>query len=131
MEHERQCGTILVVDDNPDVRKFAKLFLENSGYMVLTAADGEEGLRLYEEQRRSITLLLSDVSMPNMNGLELANRVLGMDSELPVLLMSGDAGCNYGGLQCVPKPFRPDELLETVSRVLNTSRALERAASAA
>jgi CheY-like chemotaxis protein len=121
MEHERQCRTILVVDDNPDVRKFAKLFLENSGYLVITAADGEEGLRLYEEQRSRITLLLSDVSMPNMNGLELADRVLGMDSELPVLLMSGDSESNYGRLECVPKPFRPDELLETVSRVLSAA----------
>jgi DNA-binding NtrC family response regulator len=131
MANDRQCGTILVVDDNPDIRKLAKLFLENSGYIVLTAADGDEGLRLYEEQRRSITLLISDVRMPNMDGLELADRVLGMDSELPVVLMSGDGACDYGGLECVPKPFRPDELLETVRRVLNTNRRDARAASAA
>jgi CheY-like chemotaxis protein len=130
MEHERQCGTILVVDDNPDICKLAKLFLENSGYMVLTAADGDEGLRLYEEQRRSIALLLCDVRMPNMGGLELADRVLGMDSQLPVLLISGDADFDYGPLECVPKPFRPDELLKTVSRVLNMSRHEKRAASA-
>ncbi len=63
-------------------------------------------------------LLLTDVTMPNMNGLELADRVLGMDSQLPVLFMSGDGECDYRGLECLPKPFHPAELIETVNRVL-------------
>jgi CheY-like chemotaxis protein len=128
---DRQCGTILVVDDNLDIRKLAKLFLENSGYTVITASDGEEGLRIYEEQHSSIGLLLSDVMMPNMNGLELADRVLGMDSRLPVLLMSGDAERDSGGLECMVKPFRPAELIGAVSRALNASRHSERTVSAA
>lgn len=56
--------------------------------------------------------------MPKMNGIELAARVRGMDSHLPVLFMSGDAACGNRGLECVAKPFGPVELLETVSRVL-------------
>jgi CheY-like chemotaxis protein len=131
MAHDRQRETILVVDDNLDIRKLAKMFLEHSGYTVLTAADGDEGLRIYEEQQANIVLLLSDVRMPNMDGLELADRVVRMDSQLPVLLMSGDAGCDYGGLECVSKPFRPTELIEAVSRVLNTKARSKRAASAA
>jgi len=131
MAHDRQRGTILIVDDNPDICKLAKLFLENSGYTVLTAADGNEGLQLYKERRTSIALLLSDVRMPNMNGIDLAARVLGMDSQLPVLLMSGDEGADYDGLECVVKPFRPVELIETVSRVLNANRDLKNTASAA
>jgi CheY-like chemotaxis protein len=123
--------TILVVDDNLDIRKFAKIFLEHSGYTVVTAADGDEGLRIYQEQRGGIALLLSDMRMPNMNGLELAARVLRMDSQLPVLLMSGDARCDYGGLECLVKPFRPAELMEAVSRLLNAKAHAERAASAA
>jgi two-component system cell cycle sensor histidine kinase/response regulator CckA len=107
MADDRQDETILVVDDNLDIRKLAKLFLEHSGHTVVTAADGDEGLRVYEEQHANIALLLSDVKMPKMNGLELAVRVLGMNSQLPVLLMSGVAGCDYGGLECVAKPFRP------------------------
>jgi CheY-like chemotaxis protein len=131
MANDRQRDTILVVDDNLDIRKLAKTFLEHSGYTVLTAADGDEGLRVYEEQQADIVLLLSDVRMPNMNGLELADRVVRMDSKLPVLLMSGDAECDYGGLECVGKPFRPAELIEAVSRVLNTKAHSERAVSAA
>jgi CheY-like chemotaxis protein len=131
MAHDIQGGIILVVDDNLDIRKLAKLFLENSGYAVVTAADGEEGLRTYQDRQASIALLLSDVKMPNMNGTELADRVLRIDSQLPVLLMSGDAGCDYGGLECVVKPFRPAQLIEAVSRILNAKADSERAASAA
>jgi two-component system, OmpR family, response regulator VicR len=94
-------------------------------------ADGEEGLRLYEEHHSRIALLLSDVRMPNMGGLELADRVLGMDSRLPVLLMSGDAECDYGSFECMVKPFRPAELIGAVSRALNASRHSERTISAA
>jgi two-component system, cell cycle sensor histidine kinase and response regulator CckA len=131
MAQDRQRETILVVDDNLDIRKLARMFLEHDGYTVVTAANGNEGLRMYEEQQASIALLLSDVKMPNMNGLELAHHVLGMDSHLPVLLMSGDAECDYGGLECVVKPFSPAKLIEAVSRVLNAKAHSERAASAA
>jgi CheY-like chemotaxis protein len=124
-------GTILVVDDNVDIRGFAKRFLETAGYTVLTAADGEEGLRFYEAHQSSITLLLTDVAMPKMNGVELADRVLGMDSKLPVLLMSGDVESDFRGLQCVAKPFQPAELIERVDRVLNAKSVPARAASAA
>src|SRR5271154_7038916 len=113
-----QCGTILVVDDNLDIRAFAKRFLETAGWTVVTAADGEEGLRFYAEHQASIVLLLTDVVMPNIDGLQLADRVLRMDSRLPVLLMSGDAWAAYRGLECLAKPFRSAELLDKVSRAL-------------
>jgi DNA-binding response OmpR family regulator len=124
-------GTILVVDDNVDIRTFAKMFLEHAGYSVATAADGEEGLRYYEKHQSSILLLLTDVMMPKINGLELADRVLGIDSTLPVLFMSGDAWSAFRGLECVEKPFRSDELVERVSRVLNPNIHSQRPAPAA
>ena len=114
---ERQL--ILVVDDNYEIRRYAKAFLENAGYAVVTAADGEEGLRCYEAHQSSILLLLTDVMMPNMNGLELADRVLGIDSRLPVLFMSGDAGETYSGTRYLSKPFRSAELVERVRRMVN------------
>jgi CheY-like chemotaxis protein len=58
---------------------------------VVTADDGEEGLRVYKKHQPSIALLLTDVMMPNMNGMDLADRDLQLDSHLPVLFMSGDA----------------------------------------
>ncbi len=131
MAHNRQRGTILVVDDNANIQGFAKIFLENAGYAVVTASDGEEGLRVYQENRPSVLLLLTDVAMPKIGGFELADRVLEMDSHLAVLLMSGDARCDYRGLECLAKPFRPAELIEIVSRMVNANTHSERTASAA
>ncbi len=119
MTHDSKCGTILVVDDNRDIRMFAKRFLETAGWNVVTAADGAEGLRFYEEHQSNIVLLLTDVMMPNLNGWELADRVQGIDSQLPVLFMSGDDWSAHQGLECVAKPFLPAELLAKVNRVLN------------
>ncbi len=119
MTRNSPCGTILVVDDNCDIRMFAKRFLETAGWNVVTAADGEEGLRFYEEHQSNIVLLLTDVMMPNLNGWELTERVRGIDSQLPVLFMSGDDWSAHQGLECVAKPFLPDELIAKVNRVLN------------
>lgn len=119
MTDARHRPTILVVDDNADIRSLAKRILEIAGYTVITAADGEEGLQSYEERRSSIDLLLTDVVMPNIDGFELAERVLKMDSEVPVVLMSGDSPCDYQSLEYLAKPFWPTELIETVNRVLS------------
>jgi two-component system, cell cycle sensor histidine kinase and response regulator CckA len=121
MANDRHGGTILVVDDNGDVRGLAKRVLEIAGYTVITAADGEEGLRSYEKHRSNIVLLLTDVVMPNIGGFELAERVLGMDSQVSVVLMSGNSACDYRSLEYLAKPFRPTELIETVSRVLSAN----------
>jgi CheY-like chemotaxis protein len=123
MAHDRQRGTILVVDDNADICKLAKTCLENAGYNVVTAGDGDEGLRFYQEHRSSIILLLTDVLMPNVGGFELADRVLGIDSQLPVLFMSGSPGCSYHGQEFLLKPFRPAELIETVGLLTENQMA--------
>jgi two-component system cell cycle sensor histidine kinase/response regulator CckA len=128
MTRDMKCATILLVDDNVDIRGLARAFLENAGYSVATAADGEEGLRYYELHQASILLLLTDVRMPIMNGLELADRVLGIDAQLPVLFMSGDAWSAFRGLECVAKPLRPAELLDGVDRALNGTAHSERTA---
>ena len=110
--------TILVVEDNLDVLSLARVFLEKAGYAVVTAADGEEGLRLYREHHSDIALLLTDVTMPKMNGLDLADRVLQIDSGLPVLLMSGDHVEDRRGFGRVAKPFTPGELVGYVRQAL-------------
>ncbi len=131
MPADTHCVKILVVDDNLDIRALAKRFLEIAGYTVITAADGEEGLRFYEEHRSTIALLLTDVAMPKINGFELADRVQEMDAHLSVLFMSGDAGRDYQGSECLAKPFRPTELIEKVKRALHANAESKRAASAA
>src|SRR4051794_18226934 len=91
LECDTRRQTILVVDDNAAIRSFVKTALVKSGYEVHTAADGEQGLVCFERNRPTIALLLTDVIMPNMNGLELADRVLERCAHVPVLFMSGDA----------------------------------------
>jgi DNA-binding NtrC family response regulator len=127
MTDNRQRGTILVVDDNADIRSLAKRLLEIAGYAVISAADGEEGLRCYEKHRSSIVLLLTDVVMPNIGGFELAERVLKMDSGVSVVLMSGDSVSDYRSLEYLAKPFAPTELIETVNRVLSTKKHTHKA----
>jgi two-component system cell cycle sensor histidine kinase/response regulator CckA len=131
MARDSQCGTILVVDDNLDICAFAKRLLERAGWTVVTAADGAEGLRFYQKHQSNIVLLLTDVMMPNIGGLELADRVLRMDSQLPVLFMSGDTRVAYRGLECIAKPFRSAELLASIGRVLRANTRSETTASAA
>ena len=113
--------TILVVEDNPAVQALARAFLEMAGYSVVTASDGEEGFRIYQQLQSRIGLLLTDVSMPKMNGLDLAGRVLELDSQLPVVLMSGDVVWSDGSFECITKPFTPGELACLVGRVLEAS----------
>jgi DNA-binding response OmpR family regulator len=131
MTRDTERGTILLVDDNVDILEFVKRLLEAAGYSVATAADGEEGLRFFEEHQSSIMLLLTDVLMPKMNGFELADRVLEMDSQPRILFLSGDGWCGYRGLECIAKPFHSTELVERVSRVLNANTHPKRPASAA
>jgi CheY-like chemotaxis protein len=143
MTYDSERGTILIVDDNLGTRAFAKRFLEATGYAVVTAADGAEALRFYAEHQlrvepRSrtepqsrIVLLLTDVAMPNMGGVELADHVHAMDSQLPVLFMTGGPWRTYPGSECIAKPFRSAELVARVSRMLNAIKHSERVAPAA
>jgi two-component system cell cycle sensor histidine kinase/response regulator CckA len=126
-----QHRTILIVDDNLDICAFAKKFLEAAGYSVATAAGGAEGLRVYQEHQSNIVLLVTDVVMPDISGVELADRVLGIDAQLPVLFMTGGTWRPYRGLECIAKPFRSAELVASVSRVLKANVRSEATASAA
>jgi CheY-like chemotaxis protein len=121
LERDTRSPTILVVDDNAAIRSFVKKVLVESGYNVHTAADGEEGLICFERNRPTIALLLTDVMMPNMNGLELADRVLERCAHLPVLFMSGDAEGATRGFGCLRKPFKTGELIGRVSEVLDST----------
>jgi two-component system cell cycle sensor histidine kinase/response regulator CckA len=81
--------TVLVVEDEDPVRALAQRMLEQSGYTVLVARDGEDALRQAEDEAQRIDLVLTDVVMPKMNGNELAQRLLARRSGLRVVFMSG------------------------------------------
>ena len=80
--------TVLVVDDEPIVRELARRALTRRGYNVLEATSGEEGLAIFQRERGQIDLLVTDIMMPGMNGLELARQVLGQRSQVRVLYIS-------------------------------------------
>ena len=119
MEPDKSRQTILVVDDNCAIRTLVKIFLEFEGYAVLVAENAETAIKLYKEHQSTVALLLTDVVMPNMNGLELADHLLRWTPQLPILFMSGseDASRGFG---CVAKPFTGTGLIRRVGEVLES-----------
>ena len=123
--------TILVVDDEPDVCELARDCLLAAGYRVLEATDGEEALRIAEAHTEPIDLLLTDVVMPRLNGVELAGRLTRQRPDTKVLYMSGFAVVgaqhellSWPGLEpgdpILPKPFNAESLTRKVREILTT-----------
>jgi DNA-binding response OmpR family regulator len=113
--------TILVVEDDADVRDLAAQILETQGYRVLTAENGHDALRISEELETAIDLLLTDLVLPRMNGRELAQRLEAQQSAVRVLYMTGygdrliaDHGVLDGSVAVLSKPFTMETLLHKV-----------------
>jgi two-component system, cell cycle sensor histidine kinase and response regulator CckA len=118
--------TILLVEDEKAVRTMTRLALQASGYTLLEAADGEEAIRVCEQHRGPIHLLVSDVVMPQMGGRQLAERLTALHTKMRVLFASGytdDAVVRHGVLQAevafLQKPFSMDALQRKVRAVLD------------
>src|SRR5438874_2084028 len=117
--------TILLVEDEPEVRNVICRVLGKHGFTVLQAADGLDALELLNSQTAPIDLLISDVVMPNMNGIELRKRLLETRPDLKVIFLSGYP---EGMLQretlsakntfLIEKPFTPSQLADKVKAVL-------------
>jgi two-component system, cell cycle sensor histidine kinase and response regulator CckA len=119
MEPDKSSQTILVVDDDYTIRHFVRAFLEIEGYAVLIAESAETAMKLYKEHQSTVVLLLTDVVMPNMTGLELADHLLRWAPQLPILFMSGSADASRG-FGCVAKPFTGTGLVRRVGEVLQS-----------
>ncbi len=119
--------TILLVEDEPAVRAYARRALENRGYCVLEAANGAEGLRVAAEATARIDALITDVVMPGMGGGELAARLTAERPDMRVLYTSGFTERRPGGSglpgdgRChfLPKPFTTDVLCDAVRDTLS------------
>ena len=123
-QHDNRPLAILVVDDCEMIQLLVKAFLESAGYLVMVAGDGDTALDFFLRKRLEISLVLTDVEMPRMNGMELADRVLELNAELPVLFMSGTSSDADRGYGCVVKPFQASELLARVGAALECSSLL-------
>jgi PAS domain S-box-containing protein len=124
----RGSETILLVEDQEQVRNVASGILGRRGYRVVVAQSAREALLLCEKQRAGIQLLLTDVVMPDMGGAELAQRMATMQPDMKVLFMSGytdDSIVRHGVLQSemafLQKPFTPDSLLRKVREAIDAS----------
>jgi PAS domain S-box-containing protein len=122
----RGAETVLLVEDDPAVRRIARLALESQGYTVLEAGGGPAALALPDGELAGVHLLLTDVVMPEMGGRQLADRLRAKRPGLKVLYMSGytdDAVLRHGILehadQFIAKPFSPLALARKVREVLD------------
>jgi len=118
-------GTVLLVEDDCAVREIIERFLARGGYEVLAAADGVEAMGIADGRAGSIDLLLADVVMPALTGVELAEKLRQRWPDLPVVLMTGYAprdltrrGLDLKGVTLLVKPFQEGDLLREVARVM-------------
>ena len=118
--------TILLAEDNEQVRYIAIRFLEDSGYKLLTAVDGEDALRVYKKHGAEIDLLLLDVVMPKKGGRNVYDEIRSVRPDIKCLFISGYSvnavHTNFildQGLHLIQKPFLKDDLLRAVRRRLD------------
>jgi two-component system, cell cycle sensor histidine kinase and response regulator CckA len=121
--------TILLVEDSAQVRAFTRLVLEQLGYSVVEAADGQEALEASATHQGEIHLLLTDVVLPRVSGREVAQRLEPRRPAMRVLFVSGyseNAIVHHGvlepGLNFLPKPFNPETLARKVRQILDQPR---------
>ncbi len=117
---------VLVVDDELIIREVMRMVLEDKGYLVLTAEDGEEAWQIFLEERPDV--VLSDLSMPNVDGFELLSRIAKEDQEIPIIIFSGVGtmenilrALSLGAWDYLTKPLADNEVLIHV-----LSKALEK-----
>ena len=116
-------ANVLVVDDESAIVQLLKLVLTQYGCTVLSASGGVEALMLFSSYRSTIDLLLTDVAMPGMTGVELVERVRAIDPGVAILLMSGSVPEDTkipDDLRVLKKPFLPRELIEVVEQILQS-----------
>jgi two-component system cell cycle sensor histidine kinase/response regulator CckA len=122
---------ILVVDDEKDVRNLVRILAERAGYRVTEASNAEEALQIIEERLLEPQLLLTDIVMPGVSGLNLAARAHHIRPSLPVIFMTGFADeyqAQLSGSVCLRKPFKAGELITAIEDVIGRPRKVQNGA---
>jgi len=126
-ERDGRGGTVLLVEDSDAVRAVVANMLESGGLTVLQVTGGEEALALVRQGGAPIDLLLTDIAMPEMNGVELADRLERERPDVRILFMTGyaeEAVVNEGILgkhrECIGKPFTQEQITTRVREILSS-----------
>jgi CheY-like chemotaxis protein len=114
---------VLVVDDDPEVRRSATLGLSDIGYSAEVAEDGKRGLELFIKHQADICLVLTDAVMPVMDGVRMAEEILELDPKMKILFMSGYSEAQLEILArtrfpIIRKPFLSADLMRTIAEML-------------
>jgi len=115
-------ATILVADDEPLMLELVSMILERAGYQVVRASNGLEALLLYESYAARIDLVLTDIEMPQMNGVEMARRILTTHPGSKVVFMTGGPPGEIAlpeGCPLVRKPFQVNGLVGVVAQAID------------
>jgi len=117
--------TVMIVDDSASMRQTIKICLSGAGYEVIEAVDGRDGVSKLDGRR--VHLIISDVNMPNMNGIEMVRAIKQIPNYrfTPVMMLTTEAeeskkreGQEAGAKAWVVKPFKPEQLLAAVSKLI-------------
>lgn len=116
--------TILIVDDEPRMRKLIKDFLKKNNYLTIEAADGEKAIEIFQENKNKINLVLLDIMMPKVDGWTVL-REIRKDSNIPVIMLTARGeeqdelfGFELGVDEYIAKPFSPKILVARIEAIL-------------
>ncbi|MDF1544971.1 MAG: response regulator [bacterium] len=120
--------TILVIDDDPSIRGMITLFMEDGGFTVLEAENGKKGADMAIQN--SPSLIISDIRMPEMDGIEMIEKIRSQNCQMPVIFMTGyteyeslSDAIQFQPLGFLHKPFEPNQLLTLVKRAVDLKRS--------
>lgn len=119
--------TILIVDDSESIREFLTFTLATGGFNVIAGVNGVDGLKLLEENEDMIELVITDLHMPEMDGIELIREIRKLEKykHLPILFLTTESGVEQkmsakraGATGWIVKPVSPDKILSILNRCL-------------
>jgi len=118
-------GKILIVDDSFTMRESLTLVLENAGHFVWAAINGVDGLDMYNKNTGKYDLIITDINMPEMNGLDFIINLRRINTTIPIVVLTTETekdkieiAKNNKASAWMVKPFKPDDLISVVSKII-------------
>ncbi|RCK76583.1 MAG: diguanylate cyclase/phosphodiesterase (GGDEF & EAL domains) with PAS/PAC sensor(s) [Ignavibacteriae bacterium] len=116
---------ILIVEDDPEISELLEILLISNGYNVVRASDGNEAFEIYRSHSPKFDLVISDLGLPSLGGLELFQKIFSIDNSVKFIASSGYNHKNFSeelkiqGIRAfLPKPYHAESLLQTIKKIL-------------